>query len=500
MSNGPSEAPGEPARSRAVPESAETQEEEGCGEEVNNLPPAEPIKKKRKKKPKPKSQRGLDKPTGFEDFFADAPMTPAQHAEEQELYDFKLPFADRILTAISRFERTRKLSNERRDILYKYLVYGGVVVGPNNFQGEQDTEDMNKTQIAAAMTQASLTDDKRNLGTETSVYEVDFQSCMKGFLSRRAKNLYGFDTRAQVDTLTTTLERFMDYLLQHDVCPEYRADVLATRNLCREAPAELWDTAEATRRLPGDFNIACSTLFGGSYARYYDGETWWGPEDAGEAAFVGMKPEEASQIIHFGVAGAATEPVFAAYLAGVNGTKQLEVTSVEENVGFEIARVIPPTQGCKEIYTTNSTHFRPVGRVYAKPWKNPDAPPEDLTQAELASTTALAKREPEKEYVFFIESILQAHLHVGMKVEATVRTLNCGIMFFDEVLNVFPSFDEYLYNEMMVGWVDPRPKKGAFDYVEGFDDGTGNSDDGDGEEKGVRNKKEASSDVEKATD
>lgn len=73
--------------------------------EVVDLPPPEQLKKKKRRK-KPKSQRGLvrkhglrslgdpqtdpssqDKPTGFEDFFADAPMTPAQHAEEQELYD-----------------------------------------------------------------------------------------------------------------------------------------------------------------------------------------------------------------------------------------------------------------------------------------------------------------------------------------------------------------------------------------------------------------------------
>jgi hypothetical protein len=38
-----------------------------------------PIKKK------PKAKRS--KPTGFEDYHADAPLTPAEHAEEQELYD-----------------------------------------------------------------------------------------------------------------------------------------------------------------------------------------------------------------------------------------------------------------------------------------------------------------------------------------------------------------------------------------------------------------------------
>ncbi|KAL2429749.1 hypothetical protein ABEF95_010808 [Exophiala dermatitidis] len=453
-------------------ENEDAQDDQDYGE-ISELPPAQPKKKKKRAKRKPASQRGLDKPTGFEDFFADAPITPDQHAEERKLYSTDLPFVDRIVTAIARFERTRKMTNERRDILYKYLSYGNVDVSPNSFQGGQVTEDMDKNQVAAALTQASVSNDKRDLGTETSLYAVDFLSCIQGFLSRRAKYLYGFETREQVLLLTTTLERFMDYLLQHDVCPEYRDDVLAARNLCREVPAELWAVAEATRRLPGDFNIACSTLFGGRFAQNYDGETWWGPEETQQEdhVFVGMKPAEASQIVHFGVAGAASEPVYAAYLAGINGpasAKNLQVEWVKENVGFEITKIESPTEECKQLYLEGSRHFRPVGLVYAKPWKNPDSPPEDLTPAEQEQEQAgrLDQDVVDTEYVFFIESILQSHLRVGFKVEATVRKLHCGIMFFDDVLDVYPTFDVFLHNEMMSGWKKPRPVKGAFDYVE----------------------------------
>lgn len=451
---------------------------EGEYGEISNLPP--PIematkKKKKKKKRKPASQRGSDKPTGFEDFFTDAPLTPEQHAEEMELYDPGLHFIDRMLTAIGRFERTRKMSPDRRDILYKYLSYGNVECGPNMFQGGQDLNKMDKSTIAGILTNASITEEKRDLNTETSLYAVDFLGCMQGFLSRHAAHLYGFDQRDQLDRVTSTLERFMNYLLQHDVCPEYSAEVLETRNFCRyDANAELWAAAEATRRLPGDFNRACSTLFGGQYAEHYDGETWWGPKDVADSVFVGIKPEEASQILHFGIAGAATEDVFAFYLEAVNGRKTLEVISVEEATGLEITRVEPPTSECKEIYTSNSKHFRPVGRVYAKPWKNPEAPPEDLTDEERKESEKEAEndgegekeKETEKEYLFFLESIIQEDLRVGMKLEATVRILNCGLMFFDEFLTLYPSFDTYLPNEAMVGWKKPRPLKGAFDYIE----------------------------------
>lgn len=461
---------------------------EGDYGEVSNLPPPMDMAKKKKKKKKSKtaSQRGNDKPTGFEDFFADAPLTPDQHAEERELYDPELHFIDRILTAIGRFERTRKMTPERRDVLFKYLSYGGVECGPNMFQGSQDLAQMDKSTIANILSNASITEEKRNLGTETSTYVVDFLACMKGFLSRQAARLYGFDQREKLDMVTSTLERFMNYLLQHDVCPEYAAEVLKTRNFCRyDANAELWNVAEATRRLPGDFNTACSTLFGGQYAENYDGDTWWGPEQVTDSVFVGIKPEEANQILHFGVAGAATEEVFAFYLEAINGGKTLEIVSVEEHAGLEITRVEPPTSECKELYTHHSNHFRPVGRVYAKPWKNPDAPPEDLTdeekRQELENGIEDKKNDnnkKEKEYLFFIESIIQEDLRVGMKLEATVRTLNCGLMFFDEFLNLYPSFDTYLPNEAMAGWKKPRPLKGAFDYVEEGEDAEDQDDGG----------------------
>jgi hypothetical protein len=89
-------------------------------------------------------------------------------------------------------------------------------VGPNVGQGGVNTEGMSKTQIATALSQVFASEDKRDLGTSTSLYEVDFLSCIKGFVSRRAKNNWGLETKEVVKRICTTLERFMDYLLQHD--------------------------------------------------------------------------------------------------------------------------------------------------------------------------------------------------------------------------------------------------------------------------------------------
>ena len=47
---------------------------------------------KKKKKRKSKMSRGIGKPTGFEEYFVDAPITPIEHEEEQLLYSPKKGF------------------------------------------------------------------------------------------------------------------------------------------------------------------------------------------------------------------------------------------------------------------------------------------------------------------------------------------------------------------------------------------------------------------------
>lgn len=407
----------------------------------------------------------------MEEYFADAPLTPEQYEEDQSLYESHLPFIDRILIAIQRFERTRKLTPERRDIFYKWLAYGGVHVSPNMFQSKDslDTSNMTKAQLVVAMSQVSIGTDKYNTDSPDALYAVDFLGCMKGFLSRRAIDIWGLDSREKTVEVTTTLERFMDYLLQHDVCPEYRSEVKETRNFCRVATQELCSTAEAGRRLPGDFNIACSTIFGGQYAEGYDGETSWAPSTAGQVSFVGFTQEMAKQIINFAIAGQAPEAIYQKHMDLLT-IASLTVEVTKEHAGFEITRIEPPTSDTLDIYRTSAREFRPVGTVYAKPWHNPELPPADLTPDERAAEEAQAHTNPSptptEEYIFLIEQTILLNLRVGMKLEATLKKLTSGIWYFDEFLTVYPSFDTYLCNELMVDYKKPRWLAGSVPFEE----------------------------------
>ena len=255
----------------------------------------------------------------------------------------------------------------------------------------------------------------------------------------------------------------MNYLIMHDVCPEYASDVLAARQICKTAPPELWSAAEAQRWLPGDFNIACSTLFNGAYAQNFDGKTSWRPDNQG---FVGMTEDTANHVARFAVAAVADEEAYQKWYDWAAQDK-LEVAEVREGTGFEIIEIQAVSDETRELYREKCRDYRPVGKIFAKPWKNPSNPPDDLTteeraeEAQRGKSGALVAGVQETVYEFFIEEVVLQHLFVGMKIEATVRKLNCGIWFFDELLRCYASFDTYLANEMIIGWKEPQTISGA---------------------------------------
>lgn len=357
-----------------------------------------------------------------------------------------------------------------RDIFYKYLAYGGLDVSPNTFQGlsEGDAEAWDKDTLTQAMARSSLSPEFRDIGEECSEWVVDFEGVMKGFLSRRAPFFYALDTEAEIKAVTTLLSNFMNYLLHHDVCPEYGEAILAARQCCTKATKELWSTCQARRWLPGDFNIACSTLFDGAYSKRYDGHTSWAE---GGGGFVGQTDDQARQIVKFAVACAGSEEQYQLWYEKAMAN-EIKATKVRKEIGLEVTEIVPPDGETRDFYKQKTKDFRPVGKMRTRAWKDPSAPPDDLTPEEQAlrkeawvkersAIGEMTRGGEEDEYEFFLEEAVLQHLFVGMKLEATVRTLNCGICFIDEVFNAYPSFDTYLPNDRLYGYKKPK-------YLDGF--------------------------------
>jgi hypothetical protein len=68
-------------KAHLAPNSDENDDEEDANNRQADADEVSPKKKKKKAKVK------RPKPTGFEEYHADAPLTPGEYAEEQELYD-----------------------------------------------------------------------------------------------------------------------------------------------------------------------------------------------------------------------------------------------------------------------------------------------------------------------------------------------------------------------------------------------------------------------------
>lgn len=348
-------------------------------------------------------------------------------------------------------------------MFYKWLRFGSIVVGSNQFTGldHQEAKNLDNDQLAELKSKVQILDEVReDLETTHSddpKYTVDFLGCARAYFAYHAALDFGFETQERVATSTTTIERFMDYLLQQEACPEYNDDILQTRNFCRDATEQLWNVEQAKTMMPGEFNRACSTLFDGYYAKnLMTAQPEWSDEAQTGPVYVGLTDEEASQIFGMAMSTVASDDVYEKYLEyTTDGRNDLAVVKTIKDEGFEITQLEPPTDENKNLYLTQAKDYRPLGRVLAKPWTDPYAAPEDLTEEEIGA--AKKSREAEQEvYVFFIEADLMQYVQQGQKVLATIKQMNCGVWFFEECTTLYPSFENYIMNELMLSFKAPR--------------------------------------------
>ena len=409
--------------------------------------------KKKKKKSKPKSKRGLAAPTGFEEYYVDAPVTPAEFEEEKSLYDDSRAFTERIEIAIQRYVAKRNLDAARKDLFDKYLAYGGIEAGPKMFGGlaTKDMSNLDAAQIAAQRARHFVGADKN----DDEEFVVDFEACAAAFLSSRLPIVYDLTSLRQIKSHTTIIFNFLNYLLHHDVAPEYRSQICAARTICTLAEKELWQIVQAESMLPGDFNTACSMIFGGTF----HGLSITGKEDWVQGVEVkkGMSPEMARKCFKVGLAANAGRDIFDRYKAQ-SEAKTISITSITD-VALEVISLIPATPQVQNIYTHSlAKDLKPLGLLKARTWTNPSAKDEDLTLEEEEALAAATPHREVKEYTFWVEDYLLKKLFVGMKFETTVTKLSFGVLYFDALFGVYCSFYRVLPNEMMFGWREPGPK------------------------------------------
>jgi hypothetical protein len=268
-----------------------------------------------------------------------------------------------------------------------------------------------------------------------------------------------------VHLATVTIRNFLSYILYHDVCPEHTANIHQARTSCDIAGKDLWNNQQLTSQGPGDFNMRCSTLFGGVYfdARAADDRNQWvNTKDPS----VRMTCTIARKVVKFALAGAGSNAQAVRFQELANGDA-LHALRVEDIDGFEVTSVQPPGPDEREFYAVHAPDLRPVGKVSAKAYNDPGKPGLDLSPEERAEWER--DGPPVQEFEFFLEESLLRLCYPGMKVMTSVFELNCGMHFFDEIFTAYSSIYTVLANDLMVGWKKPKNRFGDEDDGEDSD-------------------------------
>jgi hypothetical protein len=217
------------------------------------------------------------------------------------------------------------------------------------------------------------------------------------------------------------IRNFLNYVLQHEVCVEYVEDVMAARRICGLAEQELWAITQLTHTLPGEFNVALSTLFGGCFQGMYDPNATWRDENEGPLGISFMSLERAQDVMDKGIQSLANHGI----------------------VWKSASRILNSATRFYEVVSTESAVEGALGVINCKPWVGPQLDHYDIK--EPVST---------KDETFYLEPKLIKLIEDGMKIEVVVRELDNGFKFFDSA-GFFCSFYSFPENEKMMNYKEP---------------------------------------------
>jgi hypothetical protein len=269
--------------------------------------------------------------------------------------------------------------------------------------------------------------------------------------------MFSIDQEWEVKLYTQVIRNFLNYVLHHCVCPEYTQDVMAARKICDLAEKELWAIRQLQTKLPGDFNVAASTLYGGRYKEYRLHAQAWSLDDPASQGYTSTNPgftdAEAERKFKTAVAFAGDDALFMK-------TMEADVRIVKTTRKFyEVVEIERPSLQTIQEYASvknskgESGYIKALGVVKFKAWEGPGLEPEDFTDDEDAATEL--KVEEAGVESFWLEDDILELCFVGLKLEVEVQELNIGIKFFDKVIGLHCSFHTYLPNEKMVYWKEP---------------------------------------------
>uniref|UniRef100_A0A8H7K5I1 Uncharacterized protein n=1 Tax=Bionectria ochroleuca TaxID=29856 RepID=A0A8H7K5I1_BIOOC len=377
--------------------------------------------------------------TGFEEYFADPPMTPAEaEQEKEEIYSEDLTFEQRIENCINRYRSRRRFQPEHSRYFNEYLFLGGIDTSPAQFRG-RDPKAL-KELTPAQRRQAMSHDVAKSLGGrfydgDKEQWVVDFTGVAAGFFSNPLLELTGAEP-VQLDKAASVIENFLRYVLQHDVCPEYEDDVKNALQLCLDARSEWAAVDLLQRKLPGNINHAAFN----SFCVDENDEKNGGEDKIDQETLDNAKVDFLSSL-----ALLEDDTLFAKHSTGHPKEVHsffcdVEVVSIhrlEERIAkrFESLCINDSSLGLNPI---GSATFVPT--TIGSDLVNPPMP----------------RPFPEDKMTLYFDDAHLALMKPGMKLKLNVGELDTGFRYIRMVGTVYPSFWTFLPQELMKHFKPPR--------------------------------------------
>lgn len=230
------------------------------------------------------------------------------------------------------------------------------------------------------------------------------------------------------------MRNFYNYLLHHNVCPEFESQILAARKICDLADVELFNVVVANERLPGPFNTAVSATHNGTVAGVYSGEQDWG-----DVGVINRTLQDCRDIVKFAISAYGSQQQY----EKVADAGKFQ-TCYQEQISLEVTKVEMADEATRALYDTareKKPFLVALGKLHCRRWTYPDAPKFDH------SDEALRRQQTEHTMTLWVEESILQYCAVGMKIEGEVRELDIGIKWLDSVRAISPSFFEWLPNE-----------------------------------------------------
>ncbi|RKP06838.1 Argonaute complex, subunit Arb1 [Thamnocephalis sphaerospora] len=411
-------------------------------------------------------------------------------ADQPHRFDPEMPFPERIVRAVARYRKKRKWGTQLRCQLFiSYMRVGEIDIGSKSHipgdhpeddevyddcdgyddqEGYEDPEDEGEEALVKRQEKNFAPQSKRQrelaraelnelgalpqLDEDEDELEVDFVGCVRQFLSTYLmRDSYYYHINAFVEA-PGVVQRFLEWLQMHNVCPEYTADIRASLLVCQRASMELPRCKRAISKMPGNFNTLCAAKYGGQLYHAYggseDGGASW-TDDETQRTF-GLTCEQVRMV---------TDDAFGPVTRVQHSRRTLEVVRVEP---------FDPSRQHESAGDANAASLPRVGVPHGKIWlrehqavgHRPGEPWTLGTRAAAAKADDGGDDEDDASLIcLHLDPTPANEMLPGMVMTADYHQLSNGLWYVDTIVNLWPSY-----------YLDAQEDEYEEDSEEDFDD------------------------------